>query len=52
VLNHAFEAGGVTYLRHEQGGLELVMPNGPSEDLLERIRIGVQTVSFVARLNQ
>lgn len=52
VLNQAFEAGGVTYLRHEQGGLELVMSNGPSEDLLERIRIGVQTVSVVARLNQ
>jgi len=51
ILNRAFEAGGVTYMRHEQGGIELVMPNGPSEDLLDRIRIGVQTVSFVARLN-
>ena len=51
ILNRAFEAGGVAYLRHEQGGIELVMPNGPSEDLLERIRIGVQAVSFVARLN-
>ena len=51
ILNHAFEAGGITYLRHEEGGIELVMPNGPSENLLERIQIGVQTVSFVARLN-
>lgn len=52
ILNRAFEDGGVIYLRHEQGGLELVMPNGPSKDLLERIRVGVQAVSVVARLNQ
>ena len=52
VLNRVFEEGGAMHLHHTHHGVEVCFPNAPARTLLERLIIGMSTVSGVARANR
>ena len=52
LLNRVFEEGGALYLHHTHDGIEVCFPNAPARTLLDRLLVGVSTVSGIARTNR
>ena len=52
VLEEAFGEGGLTRLVHDADGIEILLPNGPPEHLLARLRVAIRLASATARLNR
>jgi hypothetical protein len=51
-LSRVFGPGGASHIQHDSGGIELAMPNEPSEELLARLRVAIEAVSSLARTNR
>lgn len=52
ILEEAFGPAGLTWVGHDTSGIEITMPNGPAEDLLDRLHTAIRVASMLARLNR